>query len=51
MGDGDYIPGRRTAEGPAYAKALELEGAYIWEKYIRLAWLELREKGHEVIKC
>ena len=25
------IPGRRKAEGPAYAKALELEGACIWE--------------------
>lgn len=31
VGDGDYIPGRRKAEGPAYAKALELEGACIWE--------------------
>lgn len=32
VGDGDYIPGRRKAEGLAYAKALELKGACIWEK-------------------
>lgn len=32
VGDEDYIPGRRKAEGLAYAKALELKGACIWEK-------------------